>query len=59
MGDGLGGVFRDVIPNVTQCRQMEVRRLTDAVDVFVEGHRVVDCDPETSDRCRRFYTDAS
>ena len=35
-------VGRDVPPNVTQHPQVEVGRLADAVDVFVEGQSIVD-----------------
>jgi len=41
-GDGLCCVLTDVIPNVAQCSQMEVRRLTDTIDVFSKRHHAVD-----------------
>jgi len=38
---GLGGVFRDVISNVTQRSKMDVGLLADNVDLLIERPRII------------------
>ena len=57
-GDRLCSVGWDVLPNVMQRPQVEVGRLANAVDMFIERQSVINSYSQTSDASRKLDADA-
>ena len=57
-GDRLCGVGWDVLPNVTQRPQVEVGRLANAVDMFIEWQCIINSHSQTSDASRKLDANA-
>ena len=47
-----------MLPNVIQRPQVEVGRLANAVDMFIEGQSVINSHSQTSDASRKLDADA-
>ena len=47
-----------MLPNVTQRPQVEVGRLANAVDMFIEGQSVINSHSQTPDASRKLDADA-